>query len=81
MATFYLAAVHLAAPHGPANSTAVIESGSTVANAAVNVAVSTTVSPSMSYDDLLSMLAAITNYVRTDRSLASASRVLNLKIP
>jgi len=81
MATFNLSTVHLAAPHGPTYVAGVVSGSSLVATAALNVQFSTTVSPTLGYDDALAMLAAVANFIRTDRSLPAASRVLGLKNP
>jgi hypothetical protein len=81
VATLNLSTVHLAAPHSAANIAGVVSGSSTVATAALNVQLSTTVSPTLGYDDALAMLAAVANFTRTDRNLPPASRVLNLKIP
>lgn len=79
MATLFLSTIANVPPYGPVSIAGVAEGPSTVAAAAVNVELNTTINPGMTYADAIAQLQAIENYIRTDATLPVASRVLALK--
>jgi hypothetical protein len=82
MTTHFLSTIHgSGGARGPATNMAVSYGTSTVAAAALNVEINTTIAPAISYDDAIDAILSILNYVRTDKNLPPASRVLNLKLP
>lgn len=80
MSTFFLSTI-VGAPFGPASLVGVTEGTVTVAAAAINVKIDTTIAPNLSYSDTIAMLQSCLNYIETDSSLTKANRVLGLVVP
>lgn len=79
MATLFLSTIANVPPFGPVSNVGVTEGTSTVAGAAINVELNTTINPGMTYGDAIAQIQAILNYIQTDATLPVASRVLALK--
>jgi hypothetical protein len=66
LATTFLSTINGVAPYGPASLAGVTKGSSTVAAAAVQVELNTTICPNLSLSDALAQLQAIENYMRVN---------------
>lgn len=71
MTTYFLSVTNGVPPYGPVATAGVAEGTSTVAAAAINVELNTTICPTLSRQDAIAMLQAVENYIRADGNLAS----------
>ena len=66
MATIFLSTINGVAPYGPVSNAGVTQGTSTVAAAAVQVELNTTVCPTLNISDAIAQLQAIMNYIRAN---------------
>lgn len=78
MTTYFLAVTSGAnGPRDQATNVCVTEGTTTVAAAAINVEINTTIAPNLSYADAVAMILSCLNYVQSDAHLPATSRVLS----
>ena len=68
MATIFLSTINGVPPYGPASNVGVTKGSSTVAAAAVQVELNTTICPNLSLSDAVRQLDAIKNYILSNAS-------------